>query len=90
MAEAEEGRVWHLGATCRSSVALVARADFQAKAALDMKLMGFRAPEPAYAEHAVFVGWPEEPGGDKPLRMAIAQGIADASTTVKPPPPAAA
>lgn len=80
-----EDRVWHLGRTCRADVQLHVRADFPARAALDEKLRGFCAPEKDYEEHAVFVGWPEEPDGDKPLRLKMAQAIAAASAVKKLP-----
>lgn len=80
-----EARVWHLGRTCRNDVVLHATADFVTRAATEQKLTGLQAPEPNYGEHAVFIGWPDEPNGDKPLRLAIAQGLAVASTVRKPP-----
>lgn len=79
-----EHRSWQIGNTCRRDVTLKGRADFASQAALDQKLLGFQAPEPDYAEHAVLVSWPPE--DDKPRRLAIAQALADASVVHKPPP----
>lgn len=78
-----EQRAWDLGNTCRRDVTLKARADFSTEEALKQRLLGFRAPEPGYPEHAVLVAWP--PPEEKSQRLSIAQALADASTVQKPP-----